>query len=146
MDDPIHVEVEVVELDAVGIGLAGVDGDRDPVDDDGLLLDDVDHDHRVLLGQPPVERRHSHLGNPEQSRGSRRTKEGRTRRGSKREREREGGRGGNPRREKLRGIGEGGRERETMKELEVEVEAGARGWRRSSGTRRRVVPWPIRAK
>lgn len=71
MDNPIHVEVEVVELDGVGIGLAGVDGDRDPVDDDGLLLDDVDHDHRVLLGQPSVERGHAHLGNPEQSRGSR---------------------------------------------------------------------------
>jgi len=61
VNDAIHVEVEVVELEAVGVGPGGVDGHADALDLDGLLLHHVHHHHRVLLRQPPVERRDTHL-------------------------------------------------------------------------------------
>ena len=36
MDDAVHVEVEIVELDAVGVGLTGVNGGADAVNGGGL--------------------------------------------------------------------------------------------------------------
>jgi hypothetical protein len=62
VNDAIHVEVEVVELDAVGVGAAEVDGDEGAgLELDGLLLLRVRHRQRVAVRQPPVERRDSHL-------------------------------------------------------------------------------------
>lgn len=60
VDNPVHVEVQVVVFDVVGVGLAGVNGDGDSIDDNRLFLNDVDHHHRVLLGQPFIEGRDSH--------------------------------------------------------------------------------------
>ena len=78
MNDPVHIEVEVVELEAVGVGLGGVDGDPDALDLDGLLLHHVHHHHRVLLRQPPVERRDTHLrrGGHGRRAGAEKTEEG----------------------------------------------------------------------
>ena len=36
MDDAVHVEVEIVELDSVGVGLTGVNGGADAVNGGGL--------------------------------------------------------------------------------------------------------------
>ena len=47
MDDPVHVEVEVVKLEAVGVGARGVGRDEDAVDDVLVLLDAVLDDERV---------------------------------------------------------------------------------------------------
>lgn len=56
MDDPVHVEVQVVELHPVRVGPRGVDrpGDAAGVDE-RLLLDDVGDRARVPIGEPPVE-------------------------------------------------------------------------------------------
>lgn len=66
VDDAVHVEVEVVELEAVGVGAAEVDGDEGArLELHGLLLHRVRHRLRVPVRQPPVERRDSHLaGSP----------------------------------------------------------------------------------
>jgi len=62
VNDAIHVEVEVVELEAVGVGAAEVDGDEGAgLELHGLLLLRVRHGQRVAVRQPPVERRDSHL-------------------------------------------------------------------------------------
>jgi hypothetical protein len=62
MDDAVHVEVEVVELDAVGVGTAEIDGDEGAgLELHGLLLLRVGDRQRVAVSQPPVERRDSHL-------------------------------------------------------------------------------------
>jgi hypothetical protein len=62
VDDTIHVEVEVVKLEAVGIGAAEVNGDEGAgLELHGLLLLRVRHRQRVAVRQPPVERRYSHL-------------------------------------------------------------------------------------
>lgn len=48
VDDAVHVEVEVVKLDALGVGTRGVHGDGHAVDLLGVLLDDIHND----LGVP----------------------------------------------------------------------------------------------
>lgn len=61
MDDGVHVEVEVVELEAVGVGAGEVEGERGAVGaDDGLLLHDVGDGEWVSVGEPPVERGNTH--------------------------------------------------------------------------------------
>lgn len=61
MDDAVHVEVEVVELEAVGVGAGEVEGEVGAVGaDDGFLLHDVGDGERVPVGEPPVERRNTH--------------------------------------------------------------------------------------
>jgi hypothetical protein len=59
VDDAVHVEIEVVELDAVGVGEAEVDGNEGAGLE--LLLLRVGDSQGVAVGQPPVERRDSHL-------------------------------------------------------------------------------------
>jgi len=62
VDDAIHIEVEVVELEAVGVGAAEVNGDEGAgLELHGLLLLRVGHRQRVAVRQPPVERGDSHL-------------------------------------------------------------------------------------
>ena len=47
VDDPVHVEVEVVKLEAVGVWARGVGGHEDAVDDVLVLLDAILDDERV---------------------------------------------------------------------------------------------------
>jgi hypothetical protein len=68
VDDAVHVEVEVVELEPVGVGVGGVHGHLDAVNLHALLLHHVHHHHRVLLRQPPVERRDPHHRGPGEER------------------------------------------------------------------------------
>ena len=60
MDDPVHVQVEVVEFLAVRVGRARVHGARRAVRLEGLIFDHVLDDERVLLREPPVERGDTH--------------------------------------------------------------------------------------
>lgn len=60
MNDSIHIKVEVIVFHAIRVGLGGIDGDLDAIDLHRLLFDHVHHHHRVLLRQPPVERRNPH--------------------------------------------------------------------------------------
>lgn len=63
MDDPVHVEVEVVEFEPVRVRPPQIDGDEDPsVDLHGLLLDHVRDRERVPIREPSVERWNSHGG------------------------------------------------------------------------------------
>jgi hypothetical protein len=55
--DSIHVQVQVVELDAVRVRLGAVQLHPASERVDGLVLDDVGDDLRVLLRDPAVEAR-----------------------------------------------------------------------------------------
>lgn len=61
VDDPVHVEVEIVEFDAVRVWTARVDGTGDTIDDCGHLFEHVDHRERVSLHQPSIECGNSHF-------------------------------------------------------------------------------------
>ena len=71
MNDSIHVEVEIIEFEAVRVWFTGVHRNRDAVDHDGLFFDDIDHHQRILLRQPPIESRNSHCRIAPSSKGSR---------------------------------------------------------------------------
>lgn len=61
VNNAVHVEVEVVELHAVGVRFRNVDGRRNAIGVlVGLFLDDFGDRKRVPIGQPTVERRHAH--------------------------------------------------------------------------------------
>lgn len=61
MNNPVHVQVQVVELHAVRVRSRDVDGHRDPGRvDAGLFLDDVNDCSRVPVGEPSVERWNTH--------------------------------------------------------------------------------------
>ena len=60
VNDTIHIQVQVVELDAVRVRRAGVHGTRRAVGLPGLILDDVLDDEGVFLRQPAVEGGDSH--------------------------------------------------------------------------------------
>ena len=60
MYDSIHVKVEVVGLEAIGVGLSEVERKGLTVDCDRSLLDGISHDFGILLDQPTEERRNTH--------------------------------------------------------------------------------------
>ena len=61
VNDAVHVQVQVVELHAVGIRFRRVDWKRNAVvADGGVFLDDIGDGERVPVGEPPVKRWHSH--------------------------------------------------------------------------------------
>ena len=60
VDDAVHIEVQVVKLDAVGVGLRQVHRHRDASHGRGLLLEHVSQDARVLLDEPSEECWHAH--------------------------------------------------------------------------------------
>ena len=60
MNNPVHIQVQVVKLDPVRIGLRGVDRHLDATDTVGHVLDAVHDGLRVAVGQPLEERRNSH--------------------------------------------------------------------------------------
>lgn len=55
VDDPIHVEIEVVELYAVRVRARGVGGDSDAIDDLGSFLDHLHDGEGVAVDEPTVE-------------------------------------------------------------------------------------------
>lgn len=62
MNDTVHVQVQIVELLAVGVGLSGVNGDNSAiVHGHGSVLDDWGDDLRVLVGKPSEGRGDTHL-------------------------------------------------------------------------------------
>ena len=63
VDDAVHVEVEVIELGAVGVGPGAVHRDDVAVMVPRLVLDDILDDQRVLLAEPAVEGGNSHVDN-----------------------------------------------------------------------------------
>lgn len=61
MDDAVHVEVEIVEFDAVRVRSGGIHRKGEAIGADSrLLLDHVHYRERVAVREPPIERRHSH--------------------------------------------------------------------------------------
>ena len=54
VDDPVHVEVQCIELDAVGVGPGRVGRNELPIDLDPVLLDDILYGARVALREPPA--------------------------------------------------------------------------------------------
>ena len=63
VDDAVHVEVQVIELLAVGVGPGAVHGHLHAVHVPRLVLDDILNDQRVLLAEPAVEGGNSHVDN-----------------------------------------------------------------------------------
>lgn len=61
VDDAVHVQVEVVELDAVRVRPGRVYWDPDPIDHYGSFFADLHHGKGVTVDQPPVKSRNSHL-------------------------------------------------------------------------------------
>ena len=59
MDDTVEVEIEIVHLFSVGVGLSGVDGILNAIDDIALLDDTIDN-LGILLGKPSEERWNTH--------------------------------------------------------------------------------------
>ena len=60
VNDAVHVEIEIVEFDVVGIGFGAVDRHFDTIYDLLLLLHAMDHDRRELPAQPTEKCRDSH--------------------------------------------------------------------------------------
>ena len=61
VNDAVHVQVQVVELHAVGIRFRRVDRQRNAVfGDGGVNLDGIGDGEWVPVGEPPVKRWHSH--------------------------------------------------------------------------------------
>ena len=72
MDDPVHVQIQVVVLDAVRVGRARVERHGPPVVGQGRRLDDgVDENARKAFADPAEKARHS-LGSREKARERRR--------------------------------------------------------------------------
>jgi hypothetical protein len=59
--DAIHIEVQVVILHAIRVRLGGVYWNFHVLYHLSLLFLDIDDDERILIGQPSIERRDSHL-------------------------------------------------------------------------------------
>ena len=59
VDDAVHVEIEIVILDAVGILLRVVHRDLDAVDNARHLFNHLGRELAVLVGEPPEQRRNS---------------------------------------------------------------------------------------
>lgn len=64
MNDSVHIQVQVVELCAIGIGLRGVYGDFRSIDPFWHLFDAVDNDLGVFLAQPSIKRGNTHFYTP----------------------------------------------------------------------------------
>jgi hypothetical protein len=63
MNDAVHVQVEIVELLAVGVGSRRIDGDHGPiVHGDGVFLQDRGYDLGVFGGEPPEGGGNTHPG------------------------------------------------------------------------------------
>ena len=54
VDNPIHIEVEIIKLDAIWVWQGGVDALS-------FIFTSFNDNFGVLVYQPPVERRHTHL-------------------------------------------------------------------------------------
>jgi hypothetical protein len=59
--DAIHIEVQVVILHAIRVRLGGVYWNFHVLYHLSLLFLDIDDDERILIRQPSIERRDSHL-------------------------------------------------------------------------------------
>ena len=60
MNDTIHVKVKVVIFKVIRVGFTGVYWNLNAFDDDRFFFDRIDNNHRVFLGEPPIEGRNSH--------------------------------------------------------------------------------------
>ena len=67
MDDAVHVQIEIVKLNIVGIWLGRVNRRLDAIYYLSLFLDAVDDDRRKLPAQPTEKGRNSH-GEPQKER------------------------------------------------------------------------------
>ena len=54
VDNGIHIKVEIIELDAIWVWQGGVDALP-------FIFTSFNHNGRILVCQPPIERRHTHL-------------------------------------------------------------------------------------
>lgn len=61
MYDAVHVEIQIVELDAVRVRLRSISGHPNSVNDRRRIFQHVDYWQWVPLDQPPVKRRNSHF-------------------------------------------------------------------------------------
>lgn len=62
VDDTVHVQVQIVELFAIGVGTSAVHGNNGAIfKSDRLVFDHRGDDLRVLVGQPPEGRGDTHL-------------------------------------------------------------------------------------
>jgi hypothetical protein len=61
VDDAIHVKVQIVILYPIWIRLSCIDWNLHALDDTLLFFNDVYHNKRILVRQPPIKSRDSHL-------------------------------------------------------------------------------------
>lgn len=60
MNNPIHIQVKIVEFLSIGIGQSSVDRYFVALDFRGLFFDDWRNDFGILLRQPPEKRWNAH--------------------------------------------------------------------------------------
>ena len=60
MDDTVHIEVEIIEFDAIGIGLSQIRVGSDSVDGLRQVFEGIHDSFTIFLCKPPKVARNSH--------------------------------------------------------------------------------------